>query len=276
MEAARCGAGDLVRFFLEHADHLGLDPNAMDRRQRNAIFYAAEGGSVEILRAFLSHGVRLERGGAALISAAAHNRLRFAHRLLDELPASELAAEAPPDGNAVMAAVRGGHWECARALTARGVPVAAGRDGASPLAELYARGQAALAEELLELAPREALPDLLNGTDLGSTGRTTFQHLALRDDRERLSQLAWAFDSARDHDRAAGATMLILAAARGSTDLVELLLEEFHVSLSSTDAANDDALSAAARHGRLDNLKVLLAYGAPLRCSERVRSLFEE
>lgn len=132
----------------------------------------------------------------------------------------------------------------------------ASRSGASPVAELFSRAQHGLAEELLALASRDALPDVLNGADLGSSGRTTFQHLALRGDQERLAANAWAFDCARDKDRAAGATLLILTAARGSAQLVELLLEEFKVVLDARDNAQDDALSAAARHGRLDNLKV--------------------
>jgi len=226
---------------------------------------AAERGDYTIVKILIERGIDIEskntKGYTALINAA-----RNGHREIVELLLNNGAninawsnCRSSEDGTALISAAKNGHIGIVKLLLDRDAEL----DDIA-LIKVASKGHIEVAELLLSKGA--------NINALASTFSPLYSAV-LNNDLEMV-KLLLEHNPDIDHHDIVGYTPLILAAWRGYTEIVRLLLGHGAAIDAITKGfirnTADTALSLAAHHGQLEVVKLLLYHGANAKLQSKV------
>ncbi len=258
--AAIGGHGTVLSLLLER----GADPNAATDDGLTALTFAAHQGHRDAVVALLAKGARVDavnrHGETALLRAAGHGRIDVAALLLDAGANPDIRTKR--DGlTPLMAAADGGHTEVVRLLLERGADRNVRTLGLRTAWD-YARFKGHRDTEALLKPPARPLPPVRRNPDATPEAAAK----ATRDLRDAiyaddLARAVAALEAGAELDPADRDAPLILAAAQGTRDLVELLLRE-GADPEALDPTGLTALAKACGGCHVDIVELLLARGA--------------
>ncbi|EGY19779.1 ankyrin-1 [Verticillium dahliae VdLs.17] len=285
--AAQAGHLDLLHLLISH----GADVSARSKTGRTTLYLAAAGGEMAVVKTLIEMGVdvnaRDQFGHTALVASADIGHLETVTYLLAHGACCHAVSKR--GGTALSAAVRSNNASVVRAILQHGSPSSSserhgcrhgeksasdqdvdGLHGTSDMLVLepaqmintmnthHGRGNAPvhLAAHHNSLELFELLLD--HGADRmqadGITALHTIVQLNYLDLAKSLLRRGVHVDGGRVHKAIHYAVM------EGRTEMVKLLLDS-GVSIESTDALGNTALSWAAKNGNLDLIRLLLDHG---------------
>lgn len=270
----------------------GAEPKMIDYHSRSAMHYAANSGHTEAVRLLLKHGVRYDRDTyrkTELHYAASNGHIETVELLLGE------GSKAPvdhTDGTGMRAlshaAVRGHTQMVVLLLAHKAVPTAVDLVGRTALHHAAGAGQTKIVKLLLdEIADRvrKAAPESEDDSPEGAQTAAlelrdhhskTAISLAVRGGCVDTVLLMMSYGAVLEVNDYNDRTLLHHAARNGHTEMVGLLFDRIptyhrqHL-LEAKDSNGQTALHHAAYHDYLDTVKFLLACGAVLEVTDKLK-----
>jgi TonB family protein len=240
----------------------GAAPNSSAGSGRTALMLAAQSGSIEAVEVLLARGAKVNEtdstGTAALALASGRGDVAVIHALLKSGANVDMAnrSKATP----LMFAVQDGHADAASALLKAGADV--NKKNAQKATPLLVAAQAGHQDVLAVL--------LEHGAKVGATnsaGQTALMLVAARGDAEAARSLLASGADVDRRDRAKR-TALHWAVTNHQDAIAASLLDHGAVA-NGVDADRYTPLMRAARRGRADSVRALLASGADVRARNR-------
>ncbi|MDD2904076.1 MAG: ankyrin repeat domain-containing protein [Syntrophales bacterium] len=238
---AAIGDAAAVRLFLA----AGMDPNVRDNQGVTPLIAAARSGKTEVVKLLLEQGADLKAQNPERVIKRGKKRRKKKIRY---------------GGTPLMHAARGGHADTVRLLLAKGADLNTldAKHGLAALHWAVYHNQLGAVETLLDQGANPGVKD-----KRGFTPLMLAAHYAKPD---IVSLLADRTPPAEQE--AAKRSSLLIAAAAGRTDNVELLLAKG----ADANARGDNSLTPlmlAARAGKKDTVKLLLKRGADANARDR-------
>ena len=251
------GHTELVRqLVVEH----GVDINAKDNRNDDALMFAVAGGHQELVRVLINEfdfNVNMNRGRSERtpVVVACYNGHTDLMRQLVVEHRADLGAKDIYSRDALLYAVAGGHQDLVRVLINEfdfNVNMSQGGNGRTPLLEACFFDHTDIVRQLV----------VEHGADLTAKDNNNDDALMCAvtgGHQELVRVLINEFDfNANMSRRRNGRTPLHEACLKGHTDLVRELVVEHGADLSAKDNNNNDALMYAVIGGHQDLVRILI------------------
>ena len=147
----------LVKYLLEHANKLGLNPNERDKKGRNALFYCITGGDVHMFEMLIAHGMTVSPsadGITVLMQGVAKQKTDFTELILRHKENYDIDVNArDKDGwGALLYSVASGNLDIFRLLKAHGAKSHQATDGRTILMQAAAKGDSGVLDHILNHA----------------------------------------------------------------------------------------------------------------------------
>ena len=243
MEASYYGQLDMVKWLLRHKDEIKLDANYFDKKGRNALFYCAEAGNVDVFQYLIANGVSLRAafdGSTVLMMAALRGRqklLDYFHQNASQL-GLDFATRDKRGRNCLFYCVSGGDIEVFEKLIGYGVKVERTIDGLNLLQQAAVKGELNFGKYLLDHAEDLGLD--IQGRDKDGWSALFF---AIASGNLQLFKLIYErgvlADPAND-----GRTLLMQAALRGNLEVLRHLVSNQAIYQSDINARDQFGRSA--------------------------------
>ncbi|UCC80575.1 MAG: ankyrin repeat domain-containing protein [Candidatus Zixiibacteriota bacterium] len=260
--ASYLGKGKIVKKLLA----LGADADIGDNENSQPIQIAAAGGHNDVIGILLEHGVdinaRDDNGMTALLFSISFQKYETASYLLDSGASTQISNNSgltPLHYTALR-----GQVELIDRLIALGADIDARTiDGETPLHYTVWRNQLEAAERLLKAGARHDLKE--------NYGRTPLHHAARETGNREMAELLIRYGAEVNSSDRFNDTPLILAAWRGFSGIVNLLLDN-NADVPVTGDNSKELLSHAVEKG-IDRLfEIMVSGGADLSIKNRVGS----
>ena len=147
----------LVRYLLENANKLGLNPNEKDKKGRNCLFYCITGGDVHLFEMLIERGVQVdvsEDGINVLMQGVAKQKRDFTEHILSKKNAYGIGVNTTDrDGwSALLYSVASSNMEIFVLLRLHGARCTAAVDGRTVLMQAAAKGDTLFMDHVLDQA----------------------------------------------------------------------------------------------------------------------------
>ncbi|XP_074657107.1 uncharacterized protein LOC141910276 [Tubulanus polymorphus] len=262
MKAAELKHLDLIKHLIEHENTYNYHKNGRDHKQRTALFYAVESGSVEIVEYLVDSGVEgpTDQDGVSLLMLAAESGdIDLLGYVLDKSGSLKIDKNDLNSAgeNALIYGRRSGNSDVTKLLLHSGVRLVVSKSGMNAFADCILNRDHDTLNNILATAVDFC--EVVNHPDAG--GRNCFHHCVELGDADVLQKIAQFYDPERDRD-VKGTTSLMVACYKKDLDLMKFLVEDLYVDMHVRDERGMDAILHAVQASNLVMVKYLLAYGA--------------
>ncbi|CAH1796499.1 unnamed protein product [Owenia fusiformis] len=273
MQSALSGHMDLVNHFLLTDMHLGLDIHQCDVHNKNAVYFAVEGGKVAIVKRLVSEGIKCipdDMGKTCLMIAAGKHDKQMVNYLLTNAQTLELEINAKDNNgeNALFYAMNSGSIDILANLLTAGVELTSNNSGINVFAQCMRQNNHDMIKSII--ASNIDLKDAANGKD--SKGCTTLYNCVSQSDIDLLLLLGQYYDETTDFD-SEGKTILMKACQQTNVQIVQYLLEDMLVDAERTDRDGCNALFYAVQAGNMEAMRFLFGFGASCVSDNQGRTL---
>ncbi|XP_064652201.1 serine/threonine-protein phosphatase 6 regulatory ankyrin repeat subunit A-like isoform X2 [Lineus longissimus] len=157
MEAAHHGHFEMVKYFVENSEKLGLDVNAFDAKGRNTLFYCAEGGRDDIFQFLVTRATTIrpaDDGSTILMVSALKGHHQMVQYLLDntENLGIDINRKDNKGRNCLFYCVSGGNIDIFDNILRHDALVVASDDGVTLLIQAAGKSEVAFGQHLLDRA----------------------------------------------------------------------------------------------------------------------------
>jgi ankyrin repeat protein len=157
MEAAHHGHFEMIKYFVEKADKLGLDINSFDEKGRNTLFYCAEGGNDDIFQFLVTKATTIHQaddGSNILMVSALKGHHQMVQYLLDNADniGIDINRKDKKGRNCLFYCVSGGNLDIFDNMLRYGARVEASDDGVTLLIQAAGKAEIAFGQHLIERA----------------------------------------------------------------------------------------------------------------------------